>query len=192
MSKRNHIIGASPSVYDKFHRSAEDELITETIVWTFPGDKSRRYHVPPFKLVESDGENLWYRWWQGNEKLKAHAIDVGQAKASPESDDGLTLIEKPFDLDRGTRGRRDGGFFQCRVAGTGNGLGARGHGHLVRRQEPRAGEADRWLPGSRYRWKPGVQLAAHGRRPGPRGLAGTGFWAGPSGRPDSSPPAANR
>ena len=98
---RNYIIGAFPSVYEKFHRSAEGELITESIVWTFSEDRGRRYHVPPFKLVESDGENLWYRWWKQNEKLKVHAIDLGAAKPTPESGGALALIDKPFDLGKG-------------------------------------------------------------------------------------------
>jgi hypothetical protein len=98
---RNYIIGAFPSVYEKFHRSDEGELITEAIVWTFSKDRGRRYHVPPFKLVESDGENLWYRWWKQNEKLKVHAIAFEAAKPAPESGGSLKLIDKPFDLDKG-------------------------------------------------------------------------------------------
>lgn len=100
-TKRNYVIGTAPSIYEKFHRSADGELITESMVWYFSERGGRHYRVPPFKLVESDGENLWYRWWKQNEKLKADEVRLEDAKPVPESGGSLALIDKPFDLDRG-------------------------------------------------------------------------------------------
>jgi hypothetical protein len=100
-TERNYIIGVSPSVYEKFHWSADGELITESMVWTFPENSSRCYHVPPFKLVESDGESLWYRWWKGNEKLKVHPVDPGSFEPMEGSGGSILIPEEPLPVEKG-------------------------------------------------------------------------------------------
>jgi hypothetical protein len=101
-TRRNYLITHSPDLYDKFHHSADGELLTEGIVWSVPEDNSRwYYHVPPFKKVESDGENLWFKWWQGNEKLRIHPVELPGVEASKERPGAITMLAEPFEVEKG-------------------------------------------------------------------------------------------
>jgi hypothetical protein len=99
-TKRNYNISNSPAIYDKLHYSANGELLTEAIVWTF--EKTRwHYHLPPFMTVISDGGNLWFRWWTGNEKLKVHPIPMDLKRIASAKSQPIVLLENRFDIEKG-------------------------------------------------------------------------------------------
>jgi len=104
-TKRNYLITNSPGMYDKIHYSSEGELLTESIVRTFPKFNVQvhgwKYHHSPFKSVISDGDNLWFRWWTGNEKMKVHPIPIVSATSSASVTQPILLLENSFDLAKG-------------------------------------------------------------------------------------------
>mgnify|MGYP006280481429 FL=1 len=42
-------------------------------------DGVRSYHMPPLKRIESDGESIWLKYWDGNDRLKSQPIRLSAA-----------------------------------------------------------------------------------------------------------------
>jgi hypothetical protein len=100
-TKRNNLISNSPSVYDKIYDGPHGELLAFAECHVHR-DGRRFSYIAPFKQVECDGDNLWYRWWPGNDALKAQPISLGEPSALAGAGGHLVMLDHGLDLDQKT------------------------------------------------------------------------------------------
>jgi hypothetical protein len=101
-TKRNHLISyGTPSLYDKIFDGPDGELLAFAECQV-NRDGRRFSYIAPFKLVESDGDNLWYRWWPGNDALKAQTISLGKPSATADAAGHLVMLDHSFDPEQET------------------------------------------------------------------------------------------
>jgi hypothetical protein len=60
----------------------------------------RYYYIAPFRRVITDGQSLWFRWWEGNDRLKVHSLPVSVCKAAG-NNPSLRMLDRSFDLSEG-------------------------------------------------------------------------------------------
>jgi hypothetical protein len=71
---RNHYWPRYSFIYPRFYDLPGGNMYAE--MFHVRRDGRRSYHMPPLKLVESDGESIWLKWWDGNNRLKSQPIEV--------------------------------------------------------------------------------------------------------------------
>jgi hypothetical protein len=94
---KNHMLLRTPQIFHRIY-DLPDGYLGMPMIWV---NRDRKYyHVAPFRRVNSDGESLWFTWWEGNEKLKAHELPVCAEVATGDTP-AVRMLNKSFDLSQG-------------------------------------------------------------------------------------------
>jgi hypothetical protein len=98
---KNHYRIEDPFVYARCY-NLPGGIYSAEMIWMMR-DGKRSYHFPLLKKVEREGESLWLKWWQGNEKLKSRPVALA-APAANKQIEGCRRFDVPetLDLSKGT------------------------------------------------------------------------------------------
>jgi hypothetical protein len=100
LTPRNHFWPRYSFCYPRFYDLPGGTMYAEMFHVRRDGRKS--YYMPPFKLVESDGESLWLKWWNGNERLKSHPVRVSApVRSTQEKATWLHLVPEKLGGEKG-------------------------------------------------------------------------------------------
>ncbi|WP_052882841.1 discoidin domain-containing protein [Kiritimatiella glycovorans] len=69
---RNHTWGTYSYFYPRVYDLPGGTFFAE--MFHVGRDNGRSYHMPPLKRIESDGESIWLKYWEGNDRLKSQPI----------------------------------------------------------------------------------------------------------------------
>ncbi len=98
---KNHFRPEDPFIYARCY-NLPGGIYSAEMLWMMR-DGKRSYHFPLLKKVEREGESLWLKWWQGNEKLKSRPVALA-APAANKQVEGCRRFDVPetLDLSKGT------------------------------------------------------------------------------------------
>jgi len=98
---RNHVLGPL-AIYGAMNRIGDEVLLSHFIEKSrLPGNKGHRgsWHTL-LKKCESDGNNLWLKWWPPNNKLKAQPVEVSGPTTVTEPHHPVQMLSCRFDPGR--------------------------------------------------------------------------------------------
>ncbi|MBV7338147.1 discoidin domain-containing protein [Chloroflexi bacterium TSY] len=70
-------------------------------MWDRKGDTKKHFVIPPFEQLICEGEDLWLKYWPGNERLKADPISLETGALASHDDRLINLIAKDIDFSKG-------------------------------------------------------------------------------------------
>lgn len=89
---KNAIHLRGPQVFQRLYHLPEGQL-SMPMIWA---QRERRcYHVAPFRSVFTDDGSLWFKWWKGNDALKARSLPATLA-GTPAGPGGLRMLAQTF------------------------------------------------------------------------------------------------
>ncbi|MBE0556757.1 MAG: hypothetical protein IH628_05940, partial [Proteobacteria bacterium] len=91
-TEKNSVQLRTPQVFHRIYDLPGGPL-SMPMLWILR-DCRRVYHVPLFRSMKTDGESLWFTWWNGNNVLKTHPLP---ASLEPEvGPGGLQMLAGKF------------------------------------------------------------------------------------------------
>lgn len=89
---KNAIHLRGPQVFQRVYHLPEGPL-SMPMIWA---QRERRcYHVAPFRSIFTEDGSLWFKWWKGNDALKARPLPATLAEA-PDGPGGLRMLAQTF------------------------------------------------------------------------------------------------
>lgn len=95
---KNHTIPRGPENFWRIYNDVPDAPLITDSRWANDAQGKRQWMMTPLKRLVSDGESVWIKWWEGNEKLKARAVAL---TLSP-SRDGMAAVRPFIDIRKVT------------------------------------------------------------------------------------------
>lgn len=77
---KNPVLPRDPGAFNRLYNLPQG-VLSIPIIKLPQDDGTRRSYFAPLREVISDGENVWLRWWKGNEALKAHPLPLKDGAA---------------------------------------------------------------------------------------------------------------
>ncbi len=93
---KNAILMRGPQIFQRIY-DLPGGYLSMPMLWVNRGRRS--YEVAPFRTLATDGESLWFKWWEGNEKLKVHSLPATLEESG--AADAPRMIGEAFDLSKG-------------------------------------------------------------------------------------------
>ncbi|TSA37449.1 MAG: hypothetical protein D4R65_00830 [Verrucomicrobiaceae bacterium] len=90
---KNHTIPRDPENYWRIYNDVPDAPLITDSRWANDAEGKRQWMMTPLKRLVSDGESVWIKWWEGNEKLKAQPVAL---TLKPEQN-GVAAVEPAID-----------------------------------------------------------------------------------------------
>jgi hypothetical protein len=98
---KNHFRPEDPFIYARCY-NLPGGIYSAEMLW-MARDKKRSYHFPLLKKVEREGESLWLKWWQGNDKLKSRPVALAAPVVNKQVEGcGRFDVPETLDLSKGT------------------------------------------------------------------------------------------
>jgi hypothetical protein len=94
---RNHRLIRTPQIFHRVY-DLPGGYLSMPMVWV--NRERKYYHVAPFRRVEAEGKSIWFKWWEGNEKLKVHKLPASLETLGG-TGNNLRMLREVFDLSRG-------------------------------------------------------------------------------------------
>ena len=95
---KNHTIPRGPENFWRIYNDVPDAPLITDSRWASDAEGKRQWMMTPLKRLVSDGESVWIKWWEGNEKLKARPVAL---TFKPEQN-GVTAVEPAIDCRKVT------------------------------------------------------------------------------------------
>jgi hypothetical protein len=73
---KNHTIPRGPENFWRIYNDVPDGPLITPSCWAWDAQGERQWMMTPLKRLVSDGESVWIKWWEGNEKLKAQPVKL--------------------------------------------------------------------------------------------------------------------
>lgn len=89
---KNSVQLRTPQVFHRMYDLPGGPL-SKPMLWVLREGR-RVYHVPLFRSMKTDGESLWFTWWDGSDVLKTHPLSASLEPAIGPG--GLRLLAETF------------------------------------------------------------------------------------------------
>lgn len=90
---KNHTIPRGPENFWRIYNDVPDAPLITDSRWASDAQGRRQWMMTPLKRLVSDGESVWIKWWEGNEKLKEQSV----ALTFKPVQNGVAAIEPAID-----------------------------------------------------------------------------------------------
>jgi hypothetical protein len=103
---KNHTLPRGPENFWRIYNDVPDGPLIMPSTWASNEKGQRQWMMTPLKRLVADGESVWVKWWEGNEKLKAQPVELtfqpqanGIVTADAAIDTGkVTVVEGTIDF----------------------------------------------------------------------------------------------